>query len=61
MKRLMATVLLASPATTLACAACARDTRPWAQALLAAMILIPFAVAGVVIRVVTQGEREHQP
>jgi hypothetical protein len=56
MRRLLALALACSPATALACAACARDTRPWAQALLAGMILVPFAIAAVVIRVVTRGE-----
>jgi hypothetical protein len=58
MRRLLAFALLSSPATALACAACARDTRPWAQALLAAMILLPFAIAAVVYRVLARGERE---
>jgi len=61
MRALLGFAALAAPAVTLACSACARDTRPWAQALLAGMILFPFGVAGVVIRVVTRGEREPGP
>ena len=49
---------VASPGLVLACAACARDTRPWAQALVAAMIGTPFLVAAVVARIVLRGDGE---
>jgi len=61
MRALLALAVLAFPAAALACPACARDTRPWAQALLASMILVPFAVSAVVIRVVRRGEAERRP
>jgi hypothetical protein len=50
-RTLLAGAICAAPAWTLACASCARDNGPYAMAVLAAMVLFPFAVAGVVIHV----------
>ena len=56
MKPLLAAVLWSLPALAMACPACARDSSPWGQALVGAMIVLPFAVASVVIGVVRRGD-----
>ncbi len=58
---LAAVCALSVPAIALACPACARDTSPWAPYLLGSMILLPFAVAAIVVRIVRRGETEFRP
>ncbi len=48
------------PSVAAACPACARDTSPWAPYLIGSMLLIPFAVAAVVVRIVRRGEMESR-
>jgi hypothetical protein len=58
---LAALAALSVPATALACPACARDTSPWAPFLVGSMLLLPFAVAAIVVRIVRHGETEFRP
>ena len=57
MRALLAAAAAAAPGAALACPSCARDASPLGQVLVGSMILLPFAVAAVVIRVVKRGER----
>lgn len=56
-RALLAAALLAAPALAGACASCARDTGAYRQLLIAAMAMFPFAVAGVVARVIRRADR----
>jgi hypothetical protein len=59
--RLAATAALLLPAIARACPACARDASPAALYLVGGMILLPFAVAAVVLREVRRGEPGGRP
>lgn len=53
--------LLLSPSLALACPYCARDNGWWGQLILAAMVLFPLAVGGLLIQVVRRGgDREDR-
>jgi len=52
----LAAALALTPALTLACPYCARDNGWWGQLILAAMVVFPLAVGGVLIRVVRRGD-----
>ncbi len=41
-----------SPAAALACPSCARDAGPWAAALVAGMIGVPYVVAALAVRAI---------
>lgn len=43
---------LLSPAVAVACPSCARDAGPWAAALIAGMISVPYLVAVVAVRAI---------
>ncbi len=58
MKALAAVALLSAPALALACPSCARDGSPITAYLVGSMILLPFAVASVVIRAIRRGDPE---
>ncbi|MBI3847442.1 MAG: hypothetical protein HY292_22650 [Planctomycetes bacterium] len=49
---MMAASLLATPQLALACPYCARPLSPGTFALLGAMILSPFAVVAIVVRII---------
>jgi len=61
MRALLAAAAAAAPGAALACPACARDASPLGQILGASMILLPFAVTAVVIRVVRRGGERPEP
>lgn len=52
MRRDLALLFLAAPALARACPVCARDNSPWAAALIAGMIAVPYVVGAVVFRAV---------
>lgn len=57
----VAGALLLAPGLALACPYCARDNGWWGQLILAAMVIFPLAVGGLLIQVVRRGgDREDR-
>ena len=62
MTRLAATAFAAAsaPSLALACPQCAgRAASPWTVALLGGMIVLPFLIAGVVVRAIRHADHPH--
>ncbi|HEX9288495.1 MAG TPA: hypothetical protein VF904_03140 [Anaeromyxobacteraceae bacterium] len=61
MKTLLGAALALVPAAAGACPVCARDGTPHAALFIGAMILAPYAVAGLVVLAVRRGSERSDP
>ena len=61
MRTFLGAVLAMLPAAASACPVCARDGTPRAALLIGAMILAPYAVAGLVLLAVHRGSERSGP